>query len=193
MDPGGPPRSLRSRGAAVADDLEGAIGAREDGDHRLHGSMRRGSALSGIEDERPRSARSGQGPAADGQDQGSLRAGAPRQEAPRRPSVHGEDRRRAAHPVHARRGARAAVFSLALVLHSRTSRAACQPGHLDNCSIDLFQGPVLAPARATGLGGAFAAYAEGVDAIASNAAAVAGRPPFGFSWFDYDLSLGISF
>jgi hypothetical protein len=52
---------------------------------------------------------------------------------------------------------------------------------------------VLAPARATGLGGAFAAYAEGVDAIASNAAAVAVRVPYSFSWVDYDLTLGISF
>jgi hypothetical protein len=52
---------------------------------------------------------------------------------------------------------------------------------------------VLAPARATALGGAFAAYAEGVDAIASNAAAVAVRVPYSFDWADYDLTLGISF
>ena len=35
---------------------------------------------------------------------------------------------------------------------------------------------ILAPARATGLGGSFAAYAEGVDAIAANAGAVALDP-----------------
>jgi hypothetical protein len=52
---------------------------------------------------------------------------------------------------------------------------------------------VLAPARATALGGAFAAYAEGVDAIASNAAAVAVRTPYSFDWADYDLTLGVSF
>jgi hypothetical protein len=52
---------------------------------------------------------------------------------------------------------------------------------------------VLAPARATGLGGAFAAYAEGVDAIASNAAAVAVREPYSYTWFDYDLTASISF
>jgi hypothetical protein len=51
----------------------------------------------------------------------------------------------------------------------------------------------LAPARATGVGGAFAAYAEGVDAIASNAAAVAVRVPYSFDWLDFDLTLGISF
>jgi len=66
-------------------------------------------------------------------------------------------------------------------------------GALERCSIDLFQGPVLAPARATGLGGAFAAYAEGVDAIAANAAAVAVREPYSYTWFDYDLTASISF
>jgi hypothetical protein len=52
---------------------------------------------------------------------------------------------------------------------------------------------VLAPARATGLGGAFAAYAEGVDAIAANAAAVAVREPYSYTWFDYDLTASLSF
>ena len=52
---------------------------------------------------------------------------------------------------------------------------------------------MLAPARATALGGAFAAYAEGVDAIAANAAAVAVRTPYSFDWADYDITLGVSF
>jgi hypothetical protein len=71
--------------------------------------------------------------------------------------------------------------------------AACEDGNIKSCSIDLFQGPVLAPARATGLGGAFAAYAEGVDALASNAAAVAVREPYSYTWFDYDLTASLSF
>ncbi|HMJ51006.1 MAG TPA: hypothetical protein VK540_03000 [Polyangiaceae bacterium] len=71
--------------------------------------------------------------------------------------------------------------------------AACDAAHLAECTIDLFQGPVLAPARATALGGAFAAYAEGVDAIAANAAAVAVRVPYSLAWADYDLTLGVSF
>jgi hypothetical protein len=78
-------------------------------------------------------------------------------------------------------------------LASRTSLAECTKTSLDRCSIDLFQGPVLAPARATGLGGAFAAYAEGVDAIASNAASVAVREPYSFTWFDYDFTASLSF
>jgi hypothetical protein len=52
---------------------------------------------------------------------------------------------------------------------------------------------VLAPARATALGGAFSAYAEGVDAIASNAASVAVRTPYSFDWIDQDFTVGISF
>jgi hypothetical protein len=52
---------------------------------------------------------------------------------------------------------------------------------------------VLAPARVTGLAGAFAAYAEGVDAIAANAAAVALREPYSLTWFDYDFTVGIAF
>lgn len=85
------------------------------------------------------------------------------------------------------------LVSTAIAAVARTTRAQCTPRQLGQCNIDMFQGPVLAPARATGLGGAFAAYAEGVDAIASNAAAVAVREPYSFSWLDYDLSLGISF
>lgn len=50
---------------------------------------------------------------------------------------------------------------------------------------------MLAPLRVTGVGGAFAAYAEGVDAIASNAAAAAVREPFSTTWFDWDLSFGV--
>ena len=73
------------------------------------------------------------------------------------------------------------------------ARAACSPESIGECNIDLFQGPVLAPARVTGLGGAFAAYAEGVDAIAANAAAVAVRTPYSFDWIDHDVTLGISF
>jgi hypothetical protein len=78
-------------------------------------------------------------------------------------------------------------------LSARGAHAQCANGALELCSIDLFQGPVLAPARGTGLGGAFAAYAEGVDAIASNTAAVAVREPYSYTWFDYDLTASLSF
>ena len=77
--------------------------------------------------------------------------------------------------------------------YARPSLAQCTSQALGRCSIDLFQGPVLAPARTTGLGGAFAAYAEGVDAISANAAAVAVREPYSFTWFDFDLTASIAF
>ncbi len=60
-------------------------------------------------------------------------------------------------------------------------------------NVDFVQGPVLAPSRVTSIGGAFAGYAEGVDAIAANASAVAVRPPYSSTWFDHDLSVGLSF
>jgi hypothetical protein len=59
--------------------------------------------------------------------------------------------------------------------------------------IDYFQGPVLASSRVTGLGGAYAGIAEGVEADAVNAAAPAMRVPWSVDWFDYDLTAGISF
>jgi len=88
---------------------------------------------------------------------------------------------------------RVAVTVVLAFVHARRAGAACTPSDVSRCSIDLFQGPVLAPARTTGLGGAFAAYAEGVDAIAANGAAVAVRPPYSSGWFDYDVTLGVSF
>jgi hypothetical protein len=50
-----------------------------------------------------------------------------------------------------------------------------------------------APLRVLGIGGAYAGYAEGVDAIATNAAAAAQRAPYSTSWFDFDLSAGLLF
>ena len=85
------------------------------------------------------------------------------------------------------------MLGAAVAVESHPAWCACDPQHLNQCTIDLFQGPVLAPSRATGLGGAFAAYAEGVDAIASNAAAVAVRMPYSTNWFDYDITVGVSF
>lgn len=57
----------------------------------------------------------------------------------------------------------------------------------------MFQGPVLAGSRTTGLGGAFAGIAEGVDGDFVNAAAPAFRVPWSVDWFDYDLTAGVTF
>lgn len=59
-------------------------------------------------------------------------------------------------------------------------------------AIDFFQGPVLASTRITGLAGATAAIAEGVDGMYSNPAAPAVRTPWSYSSNDYDLSAGLT-
>jgi len=80
---------------------------------------------------------------------------------------------------------------LALALFSLSGQARADdppPIRSNDFTLDVFQGPLLAPLRVTGLGGAFAGYAEGVDAIASNAAAPAVREPYSVSFIDCDLS-----
>lgn len=60
-------------------------------------------------------------------------------------------------------------------------------------ALDLFQGPVFAGTRVTGLGGAYVAIAEDVDGDLQNPAAPAVRPFFSYSKFDYWLGFGITF
>lgn len=59
-------------------------------------------------------------------------------------------------------------------------------------AIDLFQGPVLAPIRLTGMSGAYGGHAEGIEGMVANAAAPAVREPFSASWFEFDISGSIS-
>lgn len=83
----------------------------------------------------------------------------------------------------------AAAVAMAPSLEARGEGAPVR----DNAyTLDIFQGPLLAPLRVTGLGGAFAGYAEGVDAIASNAAAPAVREPYSVTFIDYDLSFSFN-
>jgi hypothetical protein len=58
--------------------------------------------------------------------------------------------------------------------------------------VDVYQGPVLAPLRATGLAGAYTALADGVDALGSNVAASTVRAPQSATHFDYDFTVGVS-
>ncbi len=60
-------------------------------------------------------------------------------------------------------------------------------------ALEFITGPLIAPTRVTGFGGAWSAAAESVDGGPVNAAAPAVREPFSFDWFDYDLNLDISF
>src|SRR5690349_15719558 len=57
--------------------------------------------------------------------------------------------------------------------------------------IDLYQGPVLASARVTGLSGAVTAVGEGADAIPWNPAAVALRAPYSTTRADWEVTGGL--
>ncbi|MDB4936841.1 MAG: hypothetical protein JWP87_3813 [Labilithrix sp.] len=59
-------------------------------------------------------------------------------------------------------------------------------------SLELFQGPLIAPNRVTGLAGAMTAGAQAVEGVYNNAAAPAVREPFSLSWVDFDPSIGFS-
>lgn len=60
-------------------------------------------------------------------------------------------------------------------------------------AIDLFQGPIFAGSRVTGLGGAYVAISEDVDGDLQNPASVAVRPFFSYTYFDYWLGFGLTF
>jgi hypothetical protein len=62
-----------------------------------------------------------------------------------------------------------------------------------NYSVDLSQGPVLSATRVTGLGGAFAALAEGLEGGLSNPASVAARTAASADWWDYWVALSVTY
>jgi hypothetical protein len=81
------------------------------------------------------------------------------------------------------------VFAAAPLARAQTA----PPVTANDYALEFFTGPLIAPTRITGFGGAFAAAAESVDGAVVNAGAPAVRAPFSYDWFDYDLTLGISF
>src|SRR6187549_43377 len=66
------------------------------------------------------------------------------------------------------------------------------PIQTSDYAIDLYQGPVFAGTRVTGLGGAYVAIAEDVDGDLQNPAAPAVRPFYSLDNFDYWLGLGLT-
>jgi hypothetical protein len=58
--------------------------------------------------------------------------------------------------------------------------------------IEIFQGPLLAPVHVTAVGGAYVAFAQDTEGSAVNAASPAVRDPYSLTWFDYDVTVGIS-
>jgi hypothetical protein len=78
-----------------------------------------------------------------------------------------------------------------MALLPATARA--EPLPTSAYDIDLFQGPLLAPIRATSLAGAYAGYAEGTAGLVSNAAAPAVRPLDAIRHIEVALSGSLSF
>ncbi|RKH62936.1 hypothetical protein [Corallococcus llansteffanensis] len=86
------------------------------------------------------------------------------------------------------------LFAAVVVLASSPVALADNPPLTSsNYAIDVFQGPVLAPVRVTGLAGAYAPIAEGVEGIGVNTAAPALRSLYSTQHVDYDVSLGFIF
>ncbi len=59
-------------------------------------------------------------------------------------------------------------------------------------AIDLVSGPVLGSGRIIGLSGAYTALATGIEGGAWNPAAYATRVPWDTSWFEWDLTFGLT-
>jgi hypothetical protein len=90
----------------------------------------------------------------------------------------------------------AALFSLTWVTHAWGAGPLGPNGSPINTSdyaLDLFQGPVFAGSRVTGLAGAYVAISEDVDGDLQNPATPAVRPFFSYSHFDYWLGFGLTF
>ncbi len=87
----------------------------------------------------------------------------------------------------------APIAVVAVLATSPVALADNPPLTSSNYAIDVFQGPVLAPVRMTGLAGAYAPIAEGVEGMGVNTAAPALRSLYSTKHVDYDLSLGFTF
>lgn len=73
------------------------------------------------------------------------------------------------------------------------AQTATVPSPEDNgFSVDLHQGPILAPIRVTALSGAYAGYAEGIAGFVANAASPAVRSAHSASWLELDLDASLS-
>ncbi|GHG90851.1 hypothetical protein [Comamonas sp. JC664] len=84
-------------------------------------------------------------------------------------------------------------ITLAVLAFSGGALADNPPLTGSNYAIDVYQGPVLAPVRVTGLAGAYAPIAEGVEGLSVNTAAAAVRSLYSSKHVDYDVSLAFTF
>lgn len=77
-------------------------------------------------------------------------------------------------------------------VHAQVVGAQAPPIVKNDYSLEFFQGPVIAPNRVTALGGAYTAFAEGFEGLASNAASPAVREQHSTRWFDLDVGVSAS-
>src|SRR5262249_1285975 len=110
-------------------------------------------------------------------------ARAARPAAHRRAGVHGQGRRRAA-----RAGSLGPALLIAGLAASDARGQLQKPITNNNYAIELFQGPLIAPIRVTGVGGAYIALAEDTAGAAVNSASPAVRDAYSTTWFDYDAT-----
>lgn len=90
----------------------------------------------------------------------------------------------------------ARVLGVVLVIATWSPPAGAQeapPIQRNDYALELFQGPLLAPGRITGLGGATTATAQSLEGVYNNAAAPAVREPHSFDHFEWEPSGGIAF
>ena len=91
-------------------------------------------------------------------------------------------------PASARLCVFALVFASTSTLVATPAQAQDAPAPLTgrDFDIDLVTGPVLGPGRIVGMGGAYTALANSVEAAGWNAAAYAGRGLWEIDWFEWD-------
>ncbi|NUQ79858.1 MAG: hypothetical protein HUU21_40670, partial [Polyangiaceae bacterium] len=80
----------------------------------------------------------------------------------------------------------------AFLLLSPIRQASAQPLPDNRYAIDVFQGPILAPIRVTGIAGAYAGQAEGIPGMVTNAAAPAVREADSTNFIELDIAASIS-
>lgn len=107
-----------------------------------------------------------------------------------RNKVDGPGKRRSGQDVW--RGARSAALAAASALLALASPAKTDPLPDNHYAIDVFQGPILAPIRVTGIAGAYAGNAEGISGMVSNAAAPAVREAYSVNHTEIDVAASIS-
>lgn len=85
-----------------------------------------------------------------------------------------------------------ALGAAAVITCAGAPEASAQSIPTNRYSLDFFQGASLAPIRVIGIGGAYAAVAEGISGFVSNASSPALRDPSSGAWVELDAAVSMS-